>query len=68
MSARHELNKFSVEAFADVLFIVALENCLIEGTKLHAHQSKALVFETRGDGAHEATFNGIGLEKDKGAI
>jgi hypothetical protein len=67
-TARHELNEFSVEAFTDMLFVVALKDGLIKGTKFHTHKAKTLVFESGGDGAHEATFNGIGLEEDEGAI
>jgi hypothetical protein len=51
-----------------MLFVVALENCLIKSTKLHAHQAQALVFETGGDSADKATINGIVLEEDEGAF
>jgi hypothetical protein len=51
-----------------MLFIVALKDCLIKGAKFHAHKAQTLVFESGGDGAHEATFYGIGLEEDEGAI
>jgi hypothetical protein len=67
-SARHELNEFSVEAFADMLFVVALKDCLIKSAQFHAHKAQTLVFESGGDGAYEATFYGIGLKKDEGAI
>jgi hypothetical protein len=67
-TARHELNKLGVEAFANMLFIVALKDCLIKGAKFHTHKAQTLIFESGGDGAHEATFYGIGLEEDEGAI
>jgi hypothetical protein len=47
---------------------VALENRLVEGAKFHTDQTKAFVFKTRDNGANKATFNGIGLEEDEGAI
>ena len=64
----HERDEVGVEALADVLFVVPCQRLQIEHAQIEGDDLEILGFEAPQHFADEATFDGIGLEQDKGAI